>query len=114
MSYDHLATDETTVVAAVAALAAVVAVMGTATATDGGGSRCDVGGDGCGNALGRLLSLNDTTIVTTTFLTRPTVLSRLGAFARGRPLTCLGAFARGRPLTTDSIQRRNDSDDVGR
>ena len=32
-SYDHLATDETAVVAAVAALAAVVAVMGTATAT---------------------------------------------------------------------------------
>ena len=32
-SYDHLATDETAVVAALAALAAVVAVMGTATAT---------------------------------------------------------------------------------
>ena len=32
-SYDHLATDETAVVGAVAALAAVVAVMVTATAT---------------------------------------------------------------------------------
>jgi hypothetical protein len=32
-SYDHLSTDKTTVVAAVAALAAVVAVMATATAT---------------------------------------------------------------------------------
>ncbi len=32
-SYDHLATDETAVVAVVAALAAVVAVMATATAT---------------------------------------------------------------------------------
>ena len=31
-SYDHLATDETAVVAAVAALAAVVAVMATTTA----------------------------------------------------------------------------------
>jgi hypothetical protein len=31
-SYDHLSTDEMTVVAAVAALAAVVAVMATATA----------------------------------------------------------------------------------
>ena len=32
-SYDHLATDKTAVVAAVAALAAVVAVVATATAT---------------------------------------------------------------------------------
>ncbi len=35
-SYDHLSTDETEVVAAVAVLAAVVAVMATATATGTG------------------------------------------------------------------------------
>jgi hypothetical protein len=67
----------------------------------GGGSHRDVGGDGCGNALGRLLSLNDVTIVTTTFLTRPTTSTRRRASARGRP------------PTTDLIQRCIDADDVG-
>ena len=70
---------------------------------NGGGSHRDVGGDGCGNALGCLLWLNDATIMTTTFLTRPTTLTRCRASARGRP------------PTTDLIQRRIDSDDdVGR
>ena len=69
---------------------------------DGGGSHHDVGGDDCGNALGRLLSFNAAPILTTMFLTRPTTLTRRRASATGRP------------PTTDSIQHRIDADDVGR
>jgi hypothetical protein len=43
-------------------------------AYDNGGGRGsgDGGGDGCGNALGCLPSVNNATIVTTAFLSRPT------------------------------------------
>jgi hypothetical protein len=40
----------------------------------GGGSNGDGGGDGCGSALGNLPSVNDTTIVSISFPTRPMTL----------------------------------------
>jgi hypothetical protein len=42
----------------------------------GGGGSGDGGGDGCGNTLGLLPLVNDTTFVTMTFLTRPTTSMR--------------------------------------
>ena len=69
---------------------------------NGGGSHCDVGGDGCSNALGRLLLHNDATIMTMTFLTRLTTSTHRQASARGCP-----------PMT-DLIKRRINADDVGR
>ena len=69
---------------------------------DGGGGRIEVGRCGYGNALGHLLSRNDATIMTTTFLTRPMMSTRRQASARGRP-----------PMI-DSIKRRINADDVGR
>jgi hypothetical protein len=67
----------------------------------GGGGSGDRGSDGCGNALGRLPSVNDATFVTTTFLTRPTTSMHCRASARGRP------------PTTASIRHCIDDDDVG-
>ena len=51
-----------------------------------GGSGDGCGGD-CGNALGRLPSVNDATFITTMFLTRPTTSMHCQASARGRPPT---------------------------
>ena len=63
----------------------------------------DSNGDGDGNDNGDLPSVNnDETIVTTKFLTRPTVSMRCRTSARGRA------------STTDLIQRRINADDVGR
>jgi hypothetical protein len=67
----------------------------------GGGGSGDRGGNGCGNALGQLPSVNDATFVMTAFLTRQARLMRCRASARG----C--------PPTTDSIRHHIDDDDVG-
>jgi hypothetical protein len=68
----------------------------------GGNGSGDSNGDGDGNDNGDLPSVNDETIVTTTFLTKPTASMRCRASARGRP------------PTTDLIQRRINANDVGR